>query len=111
NDAGDALLGTQQLRVRRIRNETIRAATEQLPTRSVERAADEIPDRRLRSPRPRMVEVDRLAELVDDLGPQRIDADEQPLEQLPVRQRVTACVALDAVVAAHDHDRRFLTRA
>ena len=58
-----------------------------------------------------MVEVDCLAELVDDLGTQRIDADEQPLEQLPVRQRVTACIALDAVVAAHDHDRRFLTRA
>ena len=58
-----------------------------------------------------MVEVDRLAELVHDLGPQRIDADKQPLEELPVRQRVTACIALDAVVAAYDHDRRFLSRA
>jgi hypothetical protein len=57
------------------------------------------------------MEVDGLAELAHDLGAQRIDADEQALEQGAVRQRVTRCVPLDAVVAANDHERRLLRRA
>ena len=39
-----------------------------------------------------------------------VEADEQPLEQLAVGQRVAARVALDAVVGADDHDRRLLGR-
>ena len=37
-----------------------------------------------------------------------VEAEQQPLEQLAVRQRVAARVALDAVVGADDHDRRVL---
>ena len=58
-----------------------------------------------------MVEVDGLAELAHDLGPQRVDADEQPLQQLAVGERVAARVAVEALVAVHDHDCRLLPRA
>ena len=57
-----------------------------------------------------MVEVDRLAELADDLRPQRVDADEQPLEQLAIGQRVTARATFDPFVGLDDHDRRLLAR-
>ena len=57
------------------------------------------------------MEVDGLAELAHDLAAQRVDPDQQPLEQRAVGQRVAARVALDAVVAAHDHDRRLLREA
>ena len=57
-----------------------------------------------------VVEIDDLAELAHDLRPQRVDADEQPLEQRAVGQPVAARTALEAVVAAHDHDRRLLPR-
>ena len=58
-----------------------------------------------------MVEVDRLAQLADHLGSHRVDADEQPLQQLAVGQRVPARVSLDAVVTADDHHRRLLLGA
>ncbi len=107
----DTLLERKQLCIRRVREQPLRPPAEQLPARRLERAADEIPHGDLRRPWARVVEVDRLAQLVYDLSAERIDADEQPLEELTVRQRVAACVALDSVVAADDHDRRLLPRA
>ena len=55
-----------------------------------------------------MVEVDRFAELVHDLGPEWVETDEQALEQLAVGQRIAAGEALETIVAAHDHDRCLL---
>ena len=74
------------------------------------RAADEIPDGDLDDPVAAVVEVDGLEDLVDGLGARAVDADEQPLEQLAVRNAVAARVPLDAVVGADDDDRRVLVR-
>ena len=62
-------------------------------------------------PVPAMVEVDGLADPVDDLRVRRVDPDEEPLEQLAVGERVAARVALDAVVGADDDERRVLMSA
>ena len=106
----DALLRLEQLAARGVGEEPLasgrrgasRAATSSaLPT--------SVPDRDLDRPRPAAVQVDRLADLADDLRPQRVDADEQTLEQLPVGQSVAARRdARDALVRVHEHDGRLL---
>ena len=57
------------------------------------------------------MEVDRLANLADDLRAERIDADKQALEHRAVWERVAARVPLDAFVRADYHERRLLLRA
>ena len=52
------------------------------------------------------MEVDRLAQLAHDLGAARVDARQQALEHRRVGQVVAARVAREAVVGAHDHERR-----
>src|SRR5256714_11957431 len=111
DDPRGALLGRHELGTRGVREQPLGAASEQPPARRLERASGEIPDSRLERPGSSVVEVDRLADLVDDLGPQGIDTDEQPLEQVAVGQRIAARVALEPFVAADDHDRRLLRGA
>jgi hypothetical protein len=52
------------------------------------------------------VEVDRLAELADDLGAPRVEPDQQPFEQRRVGQVIATRVALDPVFGAHDDQAR-----
>ena len=58
-----------------------------------------------------MVQVDCLDESVDGACVRRVDADEEPLEELAVGDGVAARVALDSVVGADDDDRRVLVRS
>ena len=58
-----------------------------------------------------MVEVHRLADPVDDVGRERVDAHEQALQELAIGQLVPARVSLHALVGAHDDDGRILVRA
>ena len=106
-----ALLGGDELAARRVGEDAFPRATEELPERLTPRASDEVPDGDLERPVPPVVEVHRLADPVDDVGLERVDAHEQTLEQLAVGQRVPARVALDALVGADDDDRRVLVRA
>src|SRR5204862_8143448 len=107
-DPRDALIGRHELSARGVREQALGTTAEESPAGGPERAADEIEDSSLDRPWPSVVQVDRLAELAHQLRPQRVDADEQMLEQLAVGERVAARVALEPVVAAHDHDRRCL---
>ncbi len=106
-----ALVGVDELAARRVREDPVALAAEEAPDRFVPRAPDEIPDRHLGDPVAPVVEVDRLDDPVDCLRVGDVEAEQQPLEQLAVRQRVAARVALDAVVRADDRDRRFLGRS
>ena len=57
------------------------------------------------------MKVDRLADLAHDLGPERVDPDEEPLEQPAVGQAVAARVARDSLVGVDGDDGRVLLRA
>ena len=57
------------------------------------------------------MEVDGLAQLADHLGPQRVEAHEQALEQLRVGEVVAARVAGQPVLRAHDHEAGVQRRA
>ena len=93
-DAPGALLGLDQLAARGVGEQPLAAAAEQTPQRLAQRAADEVPGRDLGGPRPPAVEVDRLADLADQLRAARVEPDEQALEQRGVGQVVAARVAL-----------------
>ena len=75
---------------RGVGEERLAAPAEQLPQGHAERTADEVPDRDLERPGPAAVEVDGLAELAHDLGAERVEPRQQPLEQDGVGQRVAA---------------------
>ena len=112
-DEREAPLGTlrrlDRLSGRRVREQPLAAAAEELPDGLLERPADDVPDRDLDRPRPPAVEVDRLADLAHGLRSERVDADEQALELRPVGQAVSARGdAGDAVVGMDEHDRRLL---
>ena len=68
-------------------------------------------DRDLDRPRPPPWKSTVSQDLAHRLGPHRVHADEQPLEQRDVGQRVAARVARDAVLGAHDHERLLDRRA
>ncbi len=112
---GDAatcpLLGGDELPARRVREEASAAASEQPPQGLVLRAADEIPDRDLERPVSTVVEVDRLADPVDDVGARRIDSDEKAFQELAVREGIPARVAFGTVVRADDDECRVLVLA
>ncbi len=105
------LLRRHELAARRVRQQAVGAAAEELPERRVERPADEVPDGDLQDPAAPAVEVDRLDELAHDLGAARVEADHERREHVRVRQVVAAREALRAVVRGHDDERRVLPRA
>ena len=80
-----ALLGRHGLAGGGVRDQPFRAPAEQPPQRLAEQPPDEVPDRNLDRPRASAVEVDGLEDLAHGLGPHRVDADEQALEQSRVR--------------------------
>ena len=107
-----ALLRRQELAARCVGEEARRPAAEEPPERRAGGLADEVPDRDLDRPGSAAVQVDRLADLAHDLGAERVEADEQALEQLPVGQAVAARgYAGHALVRAHEHERRVLVSA
>src|SRR5205814_8142246 len=107
-----ALLRRQELAARCVGEEARGPAAEEPPERRAGGLADEVPDRDLDRPRSAAVQVDRLADLAHDLGAERVEADEQALEQLPVGQAVAARgYAGYALVRAHEHERRVLVSA
>ena len=110
-DAPRALVRAHRLGGRGVREQPPRAAAELAHQRLADEPPDEVPDRHLDGPRPAAVEIDRLEDLPDRLGPQRVEADEQSLEERGVRHVVAARVAGDAVLGAHDHERRLDRRA
>ena len=110
-DAPRALLGRHGLAGRGVREQPLRASAEQPPQRLADQPPDEVPDRHLDRPRAPAVEVDGLEDLAHGLGPHRVDADEQAVEQRGVRDVVAARVAGDAVLRAHDDERRLDRRA
>ena len=112
NDAAlRALLGRDELPARRVGQDLVPGPTEELPERLISRASDEVPDGDLDRPVPPVVEVHRLADPVDDVGLERVDAHEQALQELAIGQPVPARVSLHALVGAHDDDGRILVRA
>ena len=104
------LLRAHQLAARRVRVDPIAISPEQLPQRLARGPRDEIPHRHLEDPVATVVQVDGLDDPVDRRRVGRVDTDEKALEELAVGQRVPARIALDAVVGAHDRDRRLLLR-
>ena len=108
--APDALVRVDQLPARRVGADPIALAPEQLPDRDFCGACDEIPDGDLDDPVPPVVQVDGLDDPVHRARVGRVDADEEPLEELAIGDGVTARVALDSVVGADDDDRRVLVR-
>ena len=109
--AAHALVRIDELAARCVRADSAPLAAEQLPQRLVPCAPDEIPDGDLDDPVAPVMEVDGLDDPVDGVGVGYVDSDEQALEQLAIRNRIAARVALDAVVGADDHDRRVLVGA
>ena len=103
--AGDPLLGREPFAGRGVRDQRVRSSAQQPPERLAERASDQIPHRDLDGPRPAPVEVDRLADAPDHLGPTGIDADEESRQELGVRQGRAARHPERAVVGVHEHDR------
>ena len=105
-----ALLRRDELARRRIGADALALASKEAPQRVLVRAPTEVPDRDLQDPVAAVMEVDGLEDPVDVrvLG---VGADEQALQQRLIRKGVAARVALDALVGAHDHDRRVLMRA
>ena len=97
------LLRRHELARRRVGEEPLLPAAEQLPHGNVERAAGEIPHRGFCDPRSRPGQS-TLAQSPRTTSVARIHADEQPLEELAVRQRIAARITLDAVVGTHDGD-------
>ena len=109
----EAPLGTLRrldgLSGRRVGEQPLAAAAEELPDRLLERPADDVPDRDLDCPRTSAVEVDGLADLPHGLRPEGVDTDEQPLELSPVGEAVSARGdAGDAGVGVDEDDRRLL---
>ena len=98
----------EQLGARDIREQALRAAAEELPQRLPRRLAEQVPDGCLDRPRPAAVEVDRLLQLADELRPERIETDENRLEQLVVGQLVAARPPRDAFVGVDADERRIL---
>jgi hypothetical protein len=73
---------------------------------------NEVPHGDLDRPRPASVEVDRLADLANALGAQRVKTHEEPLEQCAVGQAVApGRDAGHALVGMHEHHRCLLLRA
>jgi hypothetical protein len=105
----DTLLRRHHLSRRGVRAKSLVPPAEELGDRRADQLAERIPDRDLDGPRPRSVEVDRLADLADDVGLADVDADEQALEERPVGQPVTARGdACDAVVGRYEDYGRVL---
>src|SRR5262249_3421858 len=88
----------------RVRDQLLVAPAEQLPQRDAERLAERVPDRDLDGPRPAAVEVDRLADLADDLGALDVDTGEQPLAEGPGGQPVAARRPPGAPLGGVDED-------
>ena len=108
--ASDTFVRRDELATRRVGADPVSLAPEEPPHRLVRRARDEIPDGNLDDPVAPVVQVDGLDDPVDGARVRRVDADEKPLEELAVGERVPARVALAAVVGADDCDRRVLVR-
>ena len=108
--APNALLGRDELARRRVRAHALACSAEELPERDSLRPSGEIPDGDLEDPVAAVVEVDALDDPVDDVVARRVDAEEEAREEPVIREPVSARVALDTVVRAHDRDRRLLLR-
>lgn len=72
-----ALGRLDELAARRVGEQAVGATAEELPDRLSGGLAGQIPDRRLGDPRAAAVEVDGLAELANELRPERVEADEE----------------------------------
>ena len=105
------LVRVDQLAARGVGQQALVAAAQKPPHGRVEQPPGEIPDRALGRPRPAAVEVDGLADLAHRLGAQRIEPDQEALEDLAVGQVIAARAARDADVGVHEHERRVLVRA
>ena len=111
-DAAARALGRlDQLAARRIGDEAIRAAAEELPDGLAGHLPDQIPDGGLGDPGAAAVEVDRLTELTDDLRAEGVKADEERFEQRAIGQVIAARPARDAVVGVDADERRLLVVA
>ena len=108
--AASTLVRVDRLAARRVREDALRAAAEEAPERLIEGTTHEVPDGHLDGPRTAAVEVDGLADLPDDLGSSRIDADEVTPEFRQVRQVVAARVPGDTVVGVDCDERRLDAR-
>ena len=105
-DTAGPLVRRDELTGRRICEQALGASAQQAPERQPERLADEIPDCDLDRPWPAAMEIHRLAELADHLGPERVDAREDALELGGVRERVPARVPRQPLVRPYGHERR-----
>ena len=106
--AARPLFRVDQLTARRIRQETVRAAPEELPDRLPGGLADQIPDGGLGNPRAPPVKVHCLSELADDLRAEGIEPDEERLERSAIRQVVSARPPREAVVGVNGDESRLL---
>ena len=103
-----ALVRLDELAARRVGEEAVGAAAEELPDRLAGRLADEIPDRSLDDPGPAAVEVDGLADLPHELRAERVEADEERLELGAIRECVAARPSREPLVRVNANERRDL---
>ena len=100
----DALLGGHQLARAGIGLQRLATTAQELPHRLGEGAADDIPYRDLDDPGARPMEVGGLTDLADHFRAERIEADEEALEDGDIGQEVARGVADDPLIRMHTDD-------